>query len=129
TLEEDEVRAIERGTALQEAVGELLGAMPLVPEDAGEEEALELLAWMVAHSRLQVKVAVPCDAARRPIAGTAVFHEKVGIIEDAVGDRLGFSGGINETRQGWTQNWDSFHVYASWTGLEGHVDADEETFS
>ncbi len=51
--------------------------------------------WLSSY--LDVKVAVPCDGKRRPIAGAGLFHEKAGIIEDAEGNRLAFSGSINET--------------------------------
>jgi len=105
TLDEAEVEAIARGEALKATVERRLLATPLVPCDDDEIEALELLAWLVANGRLAVKVAVPCDAARRPIGGAAIFHEKSGILEDKTGDRLAFAGSINETAAGWRHNW------------------------
>jgi SNF2 family DNA or RNA helicase len=131
TLDANDVEAITRGQSLRETVSARFGATPLAPESQGEERALELLAWMVAQGFLEVKVAVPCDSARRPVVSTVLFHEKAGIVEDKTGDRLAFNGGVNETPQGWQGNWDSFHVFCSWTGDDGgrHVEDEEVSFS
>jgi hypothetical protein len=128
-LEKGEVDAIERGLSVRDAVDRRLRAIPLAAEDSEVAHALELLAWMVARGHLDVKVAVPCDLQRRVIAEPGMFHEKVGIIEDKTGERLSFSGGINETPTGWTRNWDSFHVFTSWEGGTKHIDEDEDDFA
>ena len=128
TLEEAEVAAITRGTQLRAAVEARLLATPLVAPDADTAQALELLAWMIATGALDVKVAVPCDAQRRPIPGDAIFHEKSGVIEDQAGNRLAFTGSINETVYGWKYNWESFHVFTTWGGTASHVDAEEASF-
>ncbi|MCB1884753.1 MAG: DEAD/DEAH box helicase family protein [Geminicoccaceae bacterium] len=128
TLDAAEVAAIERGLSLRDAVAGRLTRSPLEAEAAGMDAALELLAWMVADGHLDVKVAIPCGEDRRPVAGTAIFHEKSGIVEDGKGNRLAFSGGINESLQGWTGNWDSFHVFKGWDGGAAHVAAEEASF-
>ncbi|MBL26615.1 MAG: helicase [Rhodospirillaceae bacterium] len=128
TLDESEVAAITRGEGLRDAIGNALLKSPFDVPDEAAADALELLAWLIARRHLDVKVAVPCDAERRPVGGTVIFHEKGGVIEDKAGDRLSFTGGINETLQGWRGNWDSFHVHRSWTGEGAHVEAEEETF-
>lgn len=114
TLEAAEIEAIERGESLRDAVEQHLGAFPLHPTDQESTEALELLAWMVASGHLEVKVAVPCDAARRPIPADGIFHEKSGVIEDRVGDRIAWTGSLNETAAGWRRNWESISVFKSW---------------
>jgi SNF2 family DNA or RNA helicase len=128
TLNDAEVAAIERGMSLRDTVEAALLAMPLVAPDAAATEALELLAWMAAKGYLDVKVAIPCDASRQPLPGVGLFHEKAGILEDQAGNRLAFNGSINETAQGWTHNWESFHVYTSWGDGVAHVNAEETTF-
>jgi hypothetical protein len=67
TLEQKEINAIERGEALKKEVEQRLRAVPLTPTDPKMSEALELLAWMVAQGHLEVRVAVPCNAARKPV--------------------------------------------------------------
>ena len=128
TLTDQDLAAIQKGEDLRETVEAVLLATPLQTPDGATVDALELLAWMVAKQFLDVKVAVPCDGKRRPIAGEGLFHEKAGIIEDAEGNRLAFSGSINETAFGWKHNWESFHVYTTWTGGTPHVEAEEESF-
>ncbi len=128
TLNEPEVQAIEKGTSIRQAVEERLLASPLASDDARTANALELLAWMIAHGHLEVKVSIPCDEHRRPIAADVIFHEKSGVIEDKTGDRIAFAGSINETLQGWTRNWESFSVFTSW-GDQARVDLEEEGFA
>lgn len=114
TLDVAEVSAIEKGLSLREAIAQRLhGALPPSP-DAPTHDALELLAWMIAHEHLEVKVAVPCDSQRRPTPATGIFHDKSGIIADADGDRIAFNGSVNETAAGWTSNWESYDVFTSW---------------
>ncbi|MFO1357160.1 DEAD/DEAH box helicase [Plasticicumulans sp.] len=128
TLDAGEVAAIEQGLQLRTAIAEHLQALPL---DTGFPEAvpaLELLAWMVEHGVLEVRIAVPCGPDREPLATALLFHEKAGIIEDATGARIAFSGSLNETVNGWHGNWESFHVFCSWNGGVAHVDAEEQTF-
>ncbi len=128
TLNEAEVTAIEQGEHLRDTIEAQLLRMPLIPPDAAATEALELLAWMIARGILEVKVAVPCNAARQPVPGIGLFHAKAGIIEDPLGNRLAFNGSINETEAGWRHNYETFHVYTSWDGGAKHVDAEEWEF-
>ena len=97
----------------------------LAPPDPESSDALELLAWMVASGHLDVKVAVPCDIGGKPVHDNAIFHEKTGIIEDRAGDRIAWTGSLNETAAGWRRNWESISVYTGW-GLEPERVAREE---
>jgi len=97
TLAADEVEAISKGESLKKTVAGHLLKMPLQPASPHEEAALELVSWMVARGLLEVRVAIPCDAHRRPRPATGIFHEKAGVLEDKTGDRLAFNGSINET--------------------------------
>ena len=114
TLGPPEIEAIERGEALREQVEKHLTDLPLAPPDASVADALELLAWMVGRGHLDVKVAVPCDPGGKPIHDSAIFHEKAGIIEDRAGNRIAWTGSLNETAAGWQRNWESISVYTSW---------------
>ena len=125
TLGPDEVTAIERGAALREQVRQRLASVPLEPPDRPAADALELLAWLLAQGHLDVKVAVPCDDHGRPVAQDGIFHEKSGIVADRDGDRIAWTGSLNETPAGWLRNWESIHVFTSW-GPEPERVADEE---
>ena len=128
TLHDREIKAIEKGEALRDQVRSHLTAVPLAPPDPAAESALELLSWMVAKSHLDVQVAVPCDANGNPVNDSAIFHEKTGIVEDRAGDRIAWTGSLNETAAGWQRNWESISVYTSWLDAE-RVAAEETSFA
>ena len=127
TLAEPEIEAIGRGEALRPLVEER--CLPLAPPDAEAGRALELLAWMVARGHLEVKVAVPCDAEGKPIHSSAIFHEKTGIVQDRAGDRIAWTGSLNETAAGWQRNWESINVYTGWGPEPQRVAGEEESFA
>ncbi len=129
TLEQPEIDAIEKGEQLRDLIERRLTILPLAPPDAEAAGALELLAWMVAKSFLEVKVAVPCDADGTPIPENGIFHVKTGIVEDRVGDRLAWTGSLNETSAGWQTNWESISVYTSWGSEPARVDEEETSFA
>lgn len=130
TLGPQEVEAVQKGISLFQAVDQSMEKSPLNPTNPEQTDALELLAWMVANDYLEVKVSIPCDIkTRKPVPYNALFHEKAGVVEDSEGNRLAFNGSINETAQGWTANWESFHVFTTWTGGTDHVDDEDEGFA
>jgi ERCC4-related helicase len=129
TLAQAEIEAISRGMSLRDAVEHHLKERPLEAPDNPSKEALELLAWMVQHGFLDVKVAIPCDANRIPMSAEGIFHEKAGVIEDSKGNRLAFNGSINETYSGWKRNWESFAVFSSWTGTADHAAREASDFA
>ena len=114
TLDPEEVAVIEEGLELRAQVERRLASVSLDAPDQPAQEALELLGWMVARGILDVKVAVPCGPDRRPLPDDALFHEKTGIIEDGAGDRIAWSGSLNESAAGWARNWESISVFTSW---------------
>ena len=129
TLKQDEIDAIEKGEALREQVEKHMGDMPLVAPDADAHAALELLSWMVSRGFLEVKVAVPCDGNGNPIADESLFHEKSGIIEDRAGDKIAWTGSLNETAAGWKKNWETINVFRSWSGDAERIDEEEKNFA
>lgn len=92
------------------------------------------LAWMLAQKKLEIKVAIPLDESGRitpfeDAERTGIFHQKVGILEDAKGDIVTFSGSINETAQAWLMNVEEFKVFRSWEDSEReYAEADVEKF-
>jgi hypothetical protein len=87
----------------------------------------ELLAWLVHEGHLEIRVGLPIHDGQISTDG-AIFHAKEGVIEDSTGDRLAFTGSINETPNGWTTNYETFDVFCSWRGEEHRVDAKERHF-
>ncbi len=129
TLDPAEIEAIEKGEELRKLVGQHMATLSLAPPDQATSDALELLAWMVGRGYLDVRVAVPCDADRRPIPADGIFHEKAGIIQDRAGDRIAWNGSLNETAAGWQHNWESINVYTSWGTDAARVNHEDANFA
>ena len=105
----------------------LLKAIPpasltaVTADDIIRKEQLELLTWLVANQRLEIRIAL------RRAAGPGIYHEKTGIMADAAGNRISFGGSPNETNAGWSRNYERFHLYTSWGDL-ARVEDDERHF-
>ena len=127
TLDEPEVAAIRRGEELHSQVAAKVRTLPLPLQHAADQDALELLSWMIAKNLLQVRLAIPCDSNRHPVATSQIFHAKGGVFTDEEGDRLAFNGSINESLSGWSGNWESFHVFCSWEASP-HVAPEAQRF-
>jgi len=130
TLGSDEIEAIEQGYDLRQQVADHLLKEPLASPNPEAKNGLEALAWMIAHDLMNIKVAIPMGPDGKPITSIGIYHEKVGIVADSEGNRIGFSGSINETRGGWINNRESFHVHCSWEGGREwkHVNDEVEAF-
>ena len=96
--------------------------------DAAEKDHVAALGWMLKNGFLEVRLAFVVDNNETDTG--ALFHQKIGILEDISGDRISFSGSINETASGWLANSEEFKVFKSWEpGQDTYFDSDEERFS
>lgn len=85
-------------------------------EDYLQTDRFRCLAWMLKKGYLEIKVAyMPADEEKNPYR---MYHEKLGIISDSSENRVAFTGSLNETESGWTENYESFEVFRSWVGNE-----------
>ena len=117
-LSEVDVEAIRKGYRLREQVVEETVAAE-IPESLPEAQvafrhAWECLAWMVSTGSLEILLAVPKEA---ELTG-GIYHEKVGIFTDTEGNRVAFTGSVNETAGGLVRNFESMDVYRSWIEAE-----------
>jgi superfamily II DNA or RNA helicase len=73
----------------------------------------EALATLVSMGAIDIKIAF------RP-EGHGIYHEKIGIFQDANGNVVSFKGSINESWNGWHDrgNYESFDTYCSWDGVK-----------
>lgn len=79
-----------------------------------------VLASLVAAGVIECKIAwVGAEAGGRP---KRLFHDKVGILTDAVGDQIAFKGSMNETWPGLARdgNLESVDVFAGWRDAGEH---------
>ena len=84
-----------------------------------ELDALDVICNMISEGRLEIKVA---------FMPTGIYHEKNGIFEDSEGNRVSFSGSINETKGAKKENYEQFDVFTSWEGGSKRIDIKEERF-
>jgi len=123
-LDEGDVEAIRRGHDLQERITtRMLERFP-DPQDALLRQRLEVLAWMVAEGTLEIRVVLPRDAHGAPIPAHLAqdyYHPKTGVFTDARGDRIAFSGSVNESATAWRKNYETFSVYFSWDATQAYL--------
>ena len=105
SVDEATLRAIEAGqTDPEQIIRQRLSREDLLltqPSDIAQDH-LELATWLVANGIMEVKVAIRPDR---------IFHAKSGVVEDKEGNRIAFSGSLNETLAGWRRNWESIDVF------------------
>jgi superfamily II DNA or RNA helicase len=132
-LNEADINALASGTSAEQVLTQhLTEHFPFhgVHPGTGSHAALgaELLAWLVQHGHLEIRVALPLHQGQLAADGS-IFHAKEGVIEDRHGHRLAFTGSVNETPNGWTTNYESFNTYCSWQpGGEDYIDEIEASF-
>lgn len=107
---QSDIDAVREGLRLKE-VSERIGADLLAAVTGVDDELFQhrfkALAWLIAHDRLEIRVAL------RP---NGIYHDKVGIITDAQGDAVVFSGSANESAAALlpTHNYESINVFPTW---------------
>ncbi|MDP9226191.1 MAG: SNF2-related protein, partial [Actinomycetota bacterium] len=94
-----------------DALAEKLAARLVEPRDALERDRLALLGLLVKRGLLEVRVGVMRS-------GRGILHAKFGIITDAAGDALAFSGSGNESAYGLIANYEELEVTGSWEDEE-----------
>ena len=108
-LMEDDIEAIRSGYDTRNQI-------PAFPPETSFEEVsqnrLTLLTWLVAHKRLDVKIAYPSDT--DVDNSQAMYHEKIGVFLDNTENAVAFAGSQNETVGGLLSNFESFDVHWSW---------------
>jgi superfamily II DNA or RNA helicase len=113
-LTHEDVLAISRGYDLREVAEEsLLRDLEAVLARERGESSVEILATLVALGSMEIRIAMKRD-------GQGIFHHKVGIFHDPLGNSISFVGSTNETWAGWHAegNDESFDVFTSWADPE-----------
>lgn len=82
---------------------------PDIPRGPYQTSRLGLVGQLVAEGTLDVKIALV-----RGRRGMALYHEKIGVLEDAFGDLVAFTGSLNETASALLDNFESIDVFQSW---------------
>lgn len=95
----------QRNQVIKTAVlGELKSA-----KNRFEVDRLNLLANLISDGILEIKIAFLEDGNNR-----GLYHEKMGILTDSDGNKVAFSGSMNETENALMINYETIDVFCSW---------------
>jgi len=110
-LSDDDIEAIKKGYANREKVIEtaLLSQLSEEKLDYFSMERLNLLANLIADGVMDIRIAYTEDT-----SGIGMYHEKMGIIEDIEGNKVAFSGSMNESATAMSINYETIDVFRSW---------------
>lgn len=111
---EDEI-AIRKGYESRAKIIEnaLLRGLKTEPENFFEKERLNLLANLVESGVLNIKIAFTENG-----SSVGMYHEKLGLVEDSDGNKIAFSGSMNESENAFTKNYETVDVFCSWKSTD-----------
>lgn len=122
-LSPEDIEAIEKGYEERKVIEGALLREFKEPENYFQEERLNLLAHLIEEGTLELKVAFT-----PPNKNTGMYHEKVGIIEDENGDKIVFTGSLNETINAFYNNYESIVVFTSWEESKEYAEEMQRDF-
>ena len=109
-LNDDDIESIRLGYKKREEIIENALLRDFTePQTSTEKSKLNLLANLIADGTMDIKVAFKIDG-----NSFGIFHEKIGLIADSEGNKVAFTGSMNETYSGLLQNYESIDVFCSW---------------
>ncbi len=115
-LEKEDIEAIIEGyEARENIVIKAITRALSEPSTPIEKTKLNLLANLIAESVLDIKIALKVDR-----KSTGIFHEKMGIVEDCEGNKIAFSGSMNETGAGLYNNYETIDIFTDWSCDDNH---------
>lgn len=124
--DQQDLEAVKEGyrhKEISDKIGQELLSMISSVSDELFQNRFETLSWLVAHGRLEVKLA---------LREKGMFHDKVGIISDVNHDRVVFSGSANESTHALlpAYNYESINVFRTWVPehkefFDPHIDSFE----
>lgn len=124
-LSDEDIEAIKSGYAMRDqVVKEAIRREMTEGKTPFEKARLNLLANLISDNILDIKIAFTEDSDRM-----GMYHEKMGIITDAEGNRVAFAGSMNESAAAMTLNYETIDVYCSWKGEVDRVIAKENAFA
>ena len=122
-LSQEDIDAINKGYEKKKIIGEALMREFKEPENYFQEERLNWLAYLIEEGFLEIKVAFT-----PPHKEMGMYHEKVGIVTDEFGNKIVFTGSLNETINAFHNNYESIVVFNSWEQSKEYADEMQHDF-
>ena len=112
-LSDDDIEAIKKGYEEREKIIEkaLIASLSDKHNDYYSMERLNLLSNLIADGILDIRIAYTENT-----KDIGMYHEKMGIISDAEGNKVAFSGSMNESATAMLVNYETIDVFRSWDG-------------
>ncbi|MEG0834525.1 MAG: DEAD/DEAH box helicase family protein [Christensenellaceae bacterium] len=122
-LQEDDILAMQRGYDEKAVIERSLIREFREPTSHSDEERLNWLAHLISFGRLEIKVAFT-----PPNKLIGMYHEKIGILYDTEGNKIAFTGSMNETINAFHNNYESIVVFNSLVPADTQrvIDLDQE---
>ena len=112
-LDADDIDGIAAGYAKRSDVIErkLVADIDSLLAESSTSYQTQVLATLISVGALDIKLALRADR-------KGLYHEKIGIFRDGIGNAVSFKGSANETWSGWHLhgNFESIEVFCSWRG-------------
>lgn len=110
-LSEEDLEAIRKGYEDRDKIiaGALIKNLSDEVANYYSMQRLNLLANLISDGVMDIRIAYTEDH-----NGIGMYHEKMGIIEDTEGNRVAFSGSMNESRTSMSWNYETIDVFCNW---------------
>lgn len=123
-LSDEDIEAIRKGYSdREEIIKKALLRELNNPVNEYQGDRLNYLANLIADGILDIRIAVTESESKM-----GMYHEKVGIVSDSEGNKIAFSGSMNESANAFTANYETIDVFKNWTQDKERVDKKEESF-
>lgn len=123
-LSTEDITAIRSGYSRRDIIKNALMRELNEPANKFQAERLNLLANLIADEVLDIKIALTESNGQ-----IGMYHEKMGIIEDSEGNKVAFSGSMNESANALLANYETIDVFTSWSADIDRVQGKECSFA
>lgn len=116
-LEEKDYEAIRKGYEARDYIeNQIVQNFDFDVDFDQKEDRFAMLSYMISHNLLDIKIVLLEEN-----NDNAMYHEKMGVFEDAFGNSIAFSGSANETYNGYNSNYETLDVFCSWKSEESDL--------
>lgn len=114
-LSAEDEEAIRKGYESRKKIIEnaLIRGLTVESKNYFEKERLNLLANLIESGVLNIKIAFTENG-----SSVGMYHEKLGLVEDSDGNKIAFSGSMNESENAFTKNYETVDVFCSWKSTD-----------
>ena len=122
-LTKEDIEAINKGYEKKKIISEAMLRDFYEPQNYFQEMRLNYLAYLIEMDYLDIKVAFT-----PPNKELGMYHEKVGIVTDKEGNKVVFTGSLNETINAFYNNYESIVVFTSWETTKDYANEMQRDF-